>query len=796
MLFALGVLTLAAGFVACRAPRPVAPRPSPVGFHAAKLAEMDAAITNAIAEKKLPGAVLWLEREGAIYRRAYGLRAVTPVPEPMTEDTLFDAASLTKVVACAPAVLLLVERGRLRLEDPVCCYLPEFTGGGREAVTLRHLLTHTSGLRPDIRLKPDWSGYDAALKLCLAEALTAPPDTRFIYSDTGPILLGEIVRRVSGRSLDEFVAAEIYRPLKMRDTGFNPPPQLRGRIAPTTVENGVPLRGVVHDPRARRMGGVAGHAGLFTTAADLARFARMLLNEGELEGVRVFRPETVRLMTSVQTPPGLPRRGLGWDIDSPYAGPRGEIFPLGSYGHTGWTGTSLWIDPFSRTVVIFLSNRNHPDESGNVLALRRQLGTLAAQAVRGFNFSYVPGALPPATPSVRTGESSPASSPAPAAPPASTSGGPVLNGIDVLARQQFAPLRGLRVGLITNHTGHDRARRSTIDLLKAAPGVELAALFSPEHGIRGHLDDKVGDSVDERTGLPIYSLYGDTRAPRPEHLVGLDALVFDIQDIGCRFYTYVSTMGLAMEAAARAGKKFFVLDRINPIGGRAIEGPVHRGASTFVAFHALPLRHGMTVGELARLFNAERGWNCDLTVIPIEGWSRAGWADETGLPWTNPSPNMRSLTAATLYPGVGLLESAVSVGRGTDTPFEVVGAPYVDDVAFAAELSRAGLSGVRFVPIRFTPRASTFKDQPCGGVHLVITDREALRSVDLGLTLALTLQRLYPGQFALDKLKPLLTDEATLEAIRAGRPLAEIKRTWTRALAAFEKRRASVLLYP
>lgn len=779
----------------CRAPRPAGPPPA---FQAAKLAEMDAAIHQAIAEKKCPGGVLWLERNGSVYHRAYGQRAVVPAAEAMTVDTIFDAASLTKVVACTPAVLLLVERGRLLLDEPVSRHLPEFTGDGRERVTVRQLLTHTSGLRPDIGLQPDWTGSEAALKLCFAEKLASPPGERFVYSDTGPILLGEVVRRLTGRRLDEFLAREVYGPLKMVDTGFNPPAARRGRVAPTEVENGQPVRGIVHDPRARRMGGVAGHAGLFTTASDLARFARMLLNGGELDGVRIFQPATVRLMTTVQSPPGLPRRGLGWDIDSGYAGPRGGLFPIGSYGHTGWTGTSLWIDPFSRTFVIFLSNRNHPDETGNVIALRRQLGTLAAQAVTGFNFSYVPGALEAEPGSAPSGAAR--NTPAPAARNSGTAPRDpqtpgVLNGIDVLARQGYAPLRSLRVGLITNPTGQDRTRQATIDRLRQAPGVKLVALFSPEHGIRGALDEKVSDSVDERTGLPVYSLYGETRAPRPEQLASLDALVFDLQDIGCRFYTYISTMGLALEAAAKAGKKFFVLDRVNPINGVTVEGPVHQGASTFVAFHALPLRHGLTVGELARLFDAERAWKADLTVIPVEGWSRRQWLDETGLPWTNPSPNMRNLTEATLYPGVGLLESAVSVGRGTDTPFEVVGAPYVDDVKFAAELDRAGLPGVRFVPIRFTPKASTFKDQPCGGVYLTVTDREALQAVDLGITLALTLQRLHPGQFAVEKLKPLLTDAPTLEGIKAGKPLADLKRAWAADLAAFEKRRKTVLLY-
>ena len=753
-------------------------------FHAAKLAEIDSAITNAIARQQCPGAVVWIERLGVNYPRAYGERAVVPASEPMTVDTIFDAASLTKVMACTPAIMRLIERRQVDLDAPVSRHLPEFTGEGRETVTVRHLLTHTSGLRPDIGLTPDWSGGDAALRLAFAEKLTAKPGERVVYSDTGPILLGEIVRRVTGRTLDAFLAGEVYGPLKMTDTGFNPPLEKRARIAPTEVENGVPLRGVVHDPRARRMEGVAGHAGLFTTAADLARFCRMMLNEGELEGARIFQPETVRLMTSVQTPPGITaRRGLGWDIDSPYAGQRGDLFPLGGYGHTGWTGTSVWIDPFSRTFVILLSNRNHPTEDGNVLGLRRRVATLAAQAVAGFNFSYVPGALAPLTDGT------------PARTGASATDRPVLNGIDALARQQFAPLRGLRVGLITNHTGHDRNRKPTIDLLREAPGVTLVALFSPEHGIRGALDEQVGDSTDAKTGLPVYSLYGETRQPSPAQLRGLDALVFDIQDIGARFYTYISTMGLAMEAAAKAGVKFVVLDRVNPIGG-AVEGPLHTGEPKFIAFHRLPVRHGMTTGELARLFNAERGWNCQLTVIPCEGWSHAMWFDATGLPWTHPSPNMRSLTAATLYPGVCLLEAcAVSVGRGTDTPFEVVGAPYVNDLALAAELNAAGVRGVSFVPVRFTPDASVFKNQACAGVRILLVNRDDLDAVDLGLALIQALHRQQAPAFDLAKVDALLLHPPTLQAIRAGKSRGEIRRGWNTDLASFAQRRSRHLIY-
>lgn len=753
-------------------------------FRPEKLAEMDAAIAEAVAAQRCPGGVLWLERNGESYHKAVGNRTLAPAVEPMSEDTIFDAASLTKVCATTPAMLLLVERGRVNVDAPVASYIPEFRQNDKETVTIRHLMTHTSGLKPGISAKSEWSGYEKAIELACADKLVSTPGTVFRYSDINFIVLGEVVRRASGLPLNEFVAKEVYGPLKMADTGFLPAESKRGRIAPTEkLPAGEFLRGVVHDPTARRMGGVAGHAGLFTTAADLARYARMLLNGGELEGVRIFKPETVKLMTTVQSPEAVStRRGLGWDIDSSYAGPRGRIFPVGSFGHTGWTGTSIWMDPFSQTFIIFLSNRNHPTEKGNVIPLRNKLGTLAAEAVVGFNFAYVPGALASRATDVQTPRRAPKTV-------------KVLNGIDVLVKQQFAPLRGKRVGLITNHTGQDRDRNATIDLLKNAPGVTLVKLFAPEHGIRGAVDEKVSDATDEKTGLPIFSLYGETRKPTAQHLEGLDAFVYDIQDIGCRFYTYPSTMGLAMEAAAEHGKEIFVLDRVNPITGTMIDGPVLAEKPTFVGFYPVPLRHGMTLGELAKMYNADKNLNARLTVIEVEGWTRDMWFDETGLPWTNPSPNMRNLTEATLYPGVGLLESAVSVGRGTDTPFEIIGAPYIEDTRLADELNRAGLPGIRFVPIQFTPTYSVHKGQLCRGVYFALTDREACPVVDVGLLIAKTLHRWYPQQFNVEKIKHLLLHGRTLDAVKADKSLADIHALWRAEVEDFQKRRERFLIY-
>jgi len=365
-------------------------------FNSARLAQMDEEILRAIAEHKLPGGVLWVECKGSNYHKAFGSRSVFPVSEVMTEDTIFDVASLTKVLATVPALMVLYERGKVKLDEPVVTYLPEFKGGGKEAITVRHLLTHTSGFPRSLSGEPDWFDFKRAFKMVCAQTLSGTPGISFLYSDLNFIILGEVVQRLAEMKLDEFCAREIFKPLKMVDTCFLPSEAVRPRIAPTEKVGRAVLRGTVHDFKAQGMGGVAGHAGLFTTAADVARFARMLLNKGTLDESRVLKAETVDLMTTVQSPDGVrARRGLGWDIDSEFSRPRGDLFPVGSFGHTGFTGVCIWIDPYSETFWLFLSNRIHPDGSGNIYALQRSLATLAAEAVNGFDFRHVPKALTP-----------------------------------------------------------------------------------------------------------------------------------------------------------------------------------------------------------------------------------------------------------------------------------------------------------------------------------------------------------------------------------------------------------------
>ena len=762
---------------------------------AVRMGEVDAVVQQAIHDQQIPGAVLLVGHDGhVIYRKAYGWRALEPRREVMTLDTIFDLASLTKVIVTAPAVMQLAEQGKIRLNDPIAKYLPEFGQNGKEDITLRQLLTHYSGLEPDLDLKTMWEGKETAYRMAFAATPQDPPGSRFSYSDINFIVLGALVERISGEPLDEYASRHIFMPLKMTHTRFVPPAAWRAKIAPTQYdENEHMLRGVVHDPTARRMGGVAGQAGLFSTADDLAKFAQAMLNGGG----GILSPLSVEKMTRPEQPPTAPvLRGFGWDIDSPFSTNRGTLLPVGGYGHTGFTGTSIWIDPTTQTYIILLTNAVHPRGKENAKALRSKVATAVAAAL-------------PLTISEKeslrwqsiTGYNEAQS----AARHTSARNGNVKTGIDVLEDHGFDILqvagRKKRIGLLTNQTGVDADGRRTIDVLAHAPGVSLDAIFSPEHGVTGTLDTTdVNNSKDAPTGIPVYSVYGAkdaARRPSLDLMKDLDAVVIDIQDAGVRFYTYETTLGYFLEAAGHAGVEAIVLDRPDPITGAFVQGPISdAGRENFTNYWTVPVRHGMTMGELAKMFNAERNINAKLTVVPMEGWQRGDWFDSTGLAWVNPSPNLRSVTEAGLYPGVGLIEGTnVSVGRGTDTPFELVGAPWIKSRELAAYLNARGIAGVRFVPVTFTPSTSNYAAQKCEGVNVVLTERNALDGPELGIELAAALKKLYPADFKMERMTELLVNQATYDALVAGEDPRRIAQDWQDGLDKFQLVRQKYLIY-
>lgn len=746
---------------------------------------MDATIQEAIATGQTGGAIVVVGHNGrVVFQKAYGDRTLVPRSEPMTLDTIFDVASLTKVVATTSAVAKLVEEGKIRLNERVTHYIPEFQNGNSEII-VKNLLTHFSGMRPDVDLEPIWSGYETGIQLAATDRPIGPPNARFVYSDINFVLLGEIVRRSTGITLSDYVREKIFLPLGMNETMYQPPASLVLRIAPTELINGMPapLRGLVHDPTARYMGGIAGHAGLFSTAQDLSKFAEMMLGMGRRNGIRIFSPLTVRKFTTPQGPADQPiLRGLGWDIDSPFSGNRGDLFPVGSYGHTGFTGTSMWMDPSTNSYVILLSNSVHPRVRPAITALRSKVASIAAAGL-------AVNTLPPPPVIVR-----PITRARPNPPTTE-----VLTGIDVLIRDNFRALQGKRVGLITNHTGLTRDGRRNIDAMISA-GVNLRALYSPEHGLAGTEDrEDIGNTKDPATGLPVWSLYaGGKRRPSEQMMKGIDVLVFDIQDVGARFYTYMCSMANGMQEAAKRDIPFIVLDRPNPVNGIQIEGPMLDSAlKSFIGCFELPVRHGMTLGELAGMMNASAQPKAKLQVVKMAEWQRSYWFDSTGLRWINPSPNMRSLNAAVLYPGIGMLEGGkvYSVGRGTDAPYEQVGAAWMNGQQLADYLNRRDIPGIRVYPTRLQPAASNFSGKEIDGVRFVITDRDAFQSVRFGLELGSAIAKLFPGKMDWSANEKLLGDLTILKKLESGEDPAQLERQYAADLQQFRARRADFLLY-
>ncbi len=775
------------------APTPPLTDPAALGFLPERLSVADALVAGAVEKENVPGAVLLVGRRGHVALwKAYGNAVLRPERLPMTPDTVFDLASLTKVVATTTAVAQLLEQGAVELDAPVGRYLPAFARAGTEeraAVTVRHLLTHSAGFPAGGAYAGKTRTLDQIVDEIAVSRQLFAPGTRFLYSDFSFITLGALVEAVSGQPLAAYCRARIFSPLGMNDTDFLPGPRLAPRCAATTAEDITSEnQGRVHDPTARALGGVAGHAGLFSTAPDLARFCQMLLGGGELGGIRILKPETVALITSKQSPFVGEARGLGWDLDSAY-NVRGGL-PPGSFGHTGFTGTSLWLDGRSQTFIVLLSNAVHarPSASPAIIALRRQVSTIVASALA--DQPPGPGRIAPPL-------------------PASLDDYVIVKtGLDVLAAENFARLRGRKLGVVCNHTAVDRRGRHLADLLSQSLVANVVAFFGPEHGIRGEVDASVGDGVDKKTGKKVYSLYnlGLPRElryrPAPAQLAGVDTLVFDIQDIGARYYTYIATLGYCLEAAAKRGIKVVVLDRPNPLGGLLIEGPLldPKFSGAFTSYHTIPITHGLTVGELALAYNKERNIGADVEIVAMPNWNRRLLFDQTGLPWVNPSPNIRNVRQAALYPGVGFLEGLpLSVGRGTDTPFEVVGAPWIDPLALADDLNARRLPGVSFVPARFTPASSVHKGVLCGGVQINLWDRRICLPSALGIHLADALVRLYGNKLppaVLARMAPMVGRDTIPAALARGESPETIIASWAADGEAWRARRAPFLLYP
>ena len=694
--------------------------------------EIDAVLTDLITREAFPGAVLAVGHRGTLaHLRPHGRLAYADDAAPAVSDTIYDLASLTKVVATTTMAMILVDEGRLDLDKAVGDYLPRFAGAGKDRVTVRHLLTHSSGVDWWAPLYEELEGKAAYVARIQQMDLVYEPGSKTVYSDLGLILLGEVLERVAGQPLDVFARQRIFRPLGMADTMFRPPAQLHPRIAPTEHDpwRGRVLRGEVHDENAFALGGVAPHAGLFSTAGDLARFAQMMLNGGVFEHRRIISRSTVAEFTRLAGVPDS-SRALGWDTKSPEGySSAGSLFSGRSFGHTGFTGTSLWIDPERELFVILLTNRVHPTRANKLI--REARPAIADAVVRALADPGTSDAAPEPPPPAREPETA-----------------TVKVGLETLAAGQVAWLQGKRLGLVVHRASVTLDGRHAIDVLQAAE-LDVVRLFTPEHGLRGEAaaGQAVSGGQDPVSGLPVVSLYGERRRPSPQDLAGLDTLVFDLQGAGVRFYTYVSTMIHCLEAAAEAGIEFVVLDRPNPLGGERIEGPVSaprdQVPASFVNLAPGPLVHGLTLGEMARHVNFGLDHPAQLRVVPMSGWQRwMSWAD-TGRPWVPPSPNLRTAEAALAYPGTALLEATnLSEGRGTAAPFLLLGAPWMrpDQIKIA-------VPGFTLDRARFTPTASTaapaprHQDQQCAGLRVRVTDGAAAQPYRLGLELLAVLSQ-------------------------------------------------------
>ncbi|MCL4217668.1 MAG: DUF1343 domain-containing protein [Candidatus Hydrogenedentes bacterium] len=714
-------------------------------------------LKNAVQTAAAPGAVAYVgDLHNTYFHGAAGNRQLLPEPLPATTDTVYDLASLTKVVATTTAIMQCRDSGIIDLDDSVGGHLalPAFN-----ALTIRQLLTHTSGLVPGRPFYREATSMDEMLGMYASMNLDRTPGTGRTYSDVGFMMLGRIVELATWNRLDEFCRKYIFDPLEMTSTTFNPPPELALRAAATEncTWRGRIMCGEVHDENAYAVGGISGHAGLFSTAADLALFCRGLL-DGSL-----FKESTVDEMMQLGLLPWYPWQGLGWQLDPWLNTSSGFLPSRGAFGHTGWTGTCLWVDREINLIAILLSNTCHPTRAGRHNAVLRE--TFYTSVAKVFYPRHANTHL----------------------------------GIDRLVLDGFDEIAGKRIAVLTNHAAVDSLGRHVTDVLKLAPATRIARLYSPEHGIAGQAEagEKVGS---QSAAAPVTSLYGQQKRPTQNELNTIDVFVIDLPDVGARYYTYAATMKECLAACAEAGVRVLVLDRPNPLGGLVLEGPVAGQAGSPVCWGEVPVRHGMTMGEIARWFQAAAfaKSKLKLSISALDNWPRGNLYTECSLPWVPPSPNIPTPETALLYVGMCLFEGTnLNEGRGTEIPFHVVGAPWLDARAVVGAIAAEDCPGCQLSPVQYTPvsipgKAANprFQNQTCQGVRIDIKAPHDLRAFRTAVALLNAIRHLHKSDFAwADSFDVLAGGPGLRQRIEAGTPAKDIVAGFESALTAYDKGR-------
>jgi uncharacterized protein YbbC (DUF1343 family)/CubicO group peptidase (beta-lactamase class C family) len=714
------------------------------------------AFKEALKESQAPGGVLYIGDSHSTHLHiASGNRQTFPKMKPAKKDTLYDLASVTKVVGTATAIMQLRDLQKLSLDQPITDFvpLPELN-----QITLKHLLTHTSGLVAVERYFTSMTSLDAMLQRYAKEGIEYLPNVEHLYSDVGYMLLGRVVEEASREPLDTYCNKHIFTPLDMNRTSYNPPKAWLNNCAPTENDpwRGKLVHGEVHDENTWAVGGISGHAGIFSNALDLAKFCRGLMTG------KILKLDSLREMTTMNIKPLYPWQGLGWQID-PWSTKKTGFLPSRvAFGHTGWTGTSIWMDLDKDLFTILLSNTCHPNrEDRDNETLRRIVHTAIGNSFYTHTNTHT--------------------------------------GLDRLIRENFKVIEDRRIALLTNHAAVDQHGRHILDVLGYAPDLQLKRLYSPEHGIRGQAE--AGEKIEgQESSIPVTSLYGKQKAPELDELKQIDVFLIDLQDIGARYYTYMATMKACLEACAQADVPVVVLDRPNPVNGITIEGPIAQNTTSLVSSTAIPIRHGMTMGELAVWFqeNDLKHANLQLDINYLDNWQPHRMFDECTLPWFPPSPNMPDPHTALLYVGTCLIEGTnLNEGRGTETPFKILGAPWLDTKAVLKEISPKDSVGCRLESKKYTPvsipgKASNpkYNNEECNGIRIHIHEPKKVHAFQLTIAVLTAIQKIQPDKLEFNSFFDTLAGGPDIrERFKKGQSANKIIKAYQTELEQFNQQR-------